>query len=346
MTTDKSAAMIAGRYDEHRKLPKAIKLRGDRMMVRLNAAVLVLTLAAALPSAVAKERINLVDFGRVVELPNVPSQPTTDEQALPQGPEGWEPVLEPDGEYTIGVEWDEPRDISEVNIEFRHAIANREQIRVQYWKSQAPQGKQGTRAAGKPSAGKWMTPKTEWWAGDRDVSFAFGPQDIETPNGSKRGPVYRRTTRIRFLCGKADDLPAVRFLRAYGPGKVVTETFELRFDGKGRITPPVMVDIYNGYILSSDGGDNLQSTVIHEGPGSLQIRYFRGDTTSPNRTKVTIHPVDKPKEIVSFLPAAVAAKRGTGSGRGVGQLRIPDSGIVVESRGPRSSTTAPAGIGK
>lgn len=293
-------------------------------------AVVLLMGAGAL--AKGRPRIDLVEFGRVVELPDAPVKITTAADELPRGADGWDAVEREDGEYTIGVEWDEPRDLSEVNIEFRHAIANREKIKVQYFKPLDAQGRSGQAGDRKPSQGRWLTPKAEWWAGDRDVSFAFAPQDEETADASQPGVTYRGTSRLRFLCGK-DELPPVRYLRAYGPGETATDTFDLRFEAKARIGPPVMVRIVNGYILSSDGKTTMESAVLHEGPAWLRIHYFRDEAPSANHTRVMISPVDKPDQEVTVLPAEVA-RRGT--------LGVADSGVTVARRGGKVTATRPA----
>ncbi len=90
------------------------------------------------------------------------SHARTPADELIRGADGWSAVRGDGGQYTIGVEWDTPRELSEVNIEFRHAIANREEIKVQYWKAE----RTSTRGGGKPGeerlAGRWMTPNTDW----------------------------------------------------------------------------------------------------------------------------------------------------------------------------------------
>lgn len=285
-----------------------------------------------LPAWAAKQRIDLAEFGRVVHFPQVPTKVTTSQQELSRGTDGWEVVRDEDGQYSIGVEWDEPRDISEVNIEFRHAIADREAIRAQYWQVAESGSRRGGAKKGKLPAGRWMTPKADWWAGDRDVSFAFGPQDREAAGKNEPGTVVRRTTRLRFLCGK-EDLPPVRYLRVYGPGKVVVDTFDVRFDPKSKLSLPVAVEVVNGFALSADGKDTLDSTTLRDAPVSLLLRYFRDDESSSNSTEVRLSPADKPDIQYKFLPAKVAHR---------GPVRIEEAGVVVERRGGILASTQPA----
>src|SRR5512143_3268147 len=80
-----------------------------------------LVLAVLMPAA-TDQRINLADFARVVKF--VSDTPARLEvQELETGPDGWPVWTGEGGQSMIGIEWDEPRDIAEAEIEFRHAIA-------------------------------------------------------------------------------------------------------------------------------------------------------------------------------------------------------------------------------
>jgi hypothetical protein len=293
-------------------------------------------LAASSGLAASDKRVDLVEFGRVVEMPDAPKPVTTSADELVRGTNGWDAVRGENGVYTIGVEWDEPREVAEVNIEFRHAIADREQIKVQYWKDE-PGGTEAAGATGRRAKGRWLTPKTEWWAGDRDVSFSFLPGDKETA-GKEPDKTTRRTTRLRFVCGK-EDLPPVRYLRAYGPERVATDTFDLRLDANSPLSPPVTVQIVNGYILSVVGNTQMTSAVMRDREMTLQIRYLRGNEDSVNRTRVDLESVDDADVEAVFYPAEVARR---------GQVRLADRKLVVERRGGKlpgagAAATAPAG---
>jgi len=270
----------------------------------------------------SSKRIDLVEFGRVVEPTDEPTRATTSADELVRGSEGWDAVRGPDGQYTIGVEWDKPREITEVNIEFRHAIASRDQIKVQYWRTAPSGAAKSDRPAG--AGGEWRTPKAEWWAGDRDVSFLLLPADQEGPRRDGGRDSARRTNRIRFLCGNQDDLPPVRYLRAFGPAPVATDTFDVRFDRQGDLTPPIMCRIVNGFFLAGDAKTTMTSAIVHQQPGSLQIRYARTDSASPNRTHVTLGPVDQSEVEYGFYPAEVARR---------GQVRLNEAGMLIERRG-------------
>ncbi len=294
------------------------------------------------------ERINLVDFGRVVRFEG-DSAEKLEVRALERGPDGWEAWLGEDDQYMIGVEWDEPHDIAEVNIEFRHAIAGREQIRVQYWQDHWPvRDRGGWAELDDPFHGKWATAKVaEWWAGDRDISFTFTPFKEEQPGKGAFQVRFRRTYRLRFLLGK-QELPPVRYIRAYGRNESAEATFDVALgtpsatmrSGPGTrvpgsdspLKPPLNVAVVNGYVVEQEDGKRTttQSSAVTKEPISLKVVYATGDLDTPTRTIVTLRDNGKPAKGVSFLPIE-AVKEGV--------IRVPSLGVTVEHRG---STTKPA----
>ncbi len=276
--------------------------------------------AGAVP---VEERINLVDFARVVQYTG-DSPATLAVRELERGADGWSAWRGDDGQYMIAVEWDEPRDVAEVNIEFRHAIADRDQIRVQYWQHHWPSSAGGGWAPlDDPFHGKWVTGKGDWWAGDRDVSLAFVPYREEQPGDNAPGMRYRRTCRLRFACGQ-NDLPPVRYLRAYGPSEPAEATFDIRLDPDSNFRPPLMVSVVNGYVLGGDGLTTTQTARLDDAPASIHVRYAEGDLDTATRTIVTVRDRDDPLRGWSFLPAE-AVKYGI--------IRVPALGVVIMHRG-------------
>ncbi|HOB74349.1 MAG TPA: hypothetical protein PKG54_07475 [Phycisphaerae bacterium] len=305
----------------------------------------------------ADGRIDLAEFGRVVEYLG-DSPETLEVRSLERGVDGWTAWRGPDGQFMIGLEFDEPRDLQEVGIEFRHAIADRHLVQVQYFRQhnlrQAnPRSGPANRApADDRFHGEWVTAKAEWWAGDRDVNFKFVPYSQElaaagaqaksSPAGGRRkgrqevlppelDVSYRRTYRIRFLLGDRE-LPPVRYIRAYGPRPAVEGRFDLQFEADAALRLPLEASVVNGFLLQGEGRVPVMEMTLDKTPVSLLIRYARGDVDTPTRTKVTLRQTGEPRREVSFLPAEVANK---------GRIRVPSAGVTISHRGAAESQASP-----
>ncbi|HOW72952.1 MAG TPA: hypothetical protein PKY77_20320 [Phycisphaerae bacterium] len=292
------------------------------------------TVGAGWQTVLAKvgEAVNLADFARVVKYLG-DSPETLQVRELEQGSEGWEPWRGDDNEYMIGLEWDEPRDVCLVEIEFRHAISDRDKIRVQYFQDHWPSAETGGWAGvDDPFHGKWVTAKADWWAGDRDVTFAFLPYDQEQPGDGAPDVIYRRTYRLRFLLGKREiELPAVRYFRVYGPRKTLSAKFNIRFEPRGKLRLPLDVSVVNGGIIDRLVGDTtIQSWVLNREPTSLEVNYLE-DLETPSRTVVTLRSPEDPLVGMSFLPAEVVKH---------GIMRVPSMGMVIAHVGGRQALQA------
>jgi hypothetical protein len=84
------------------------------------------------PVRASDERINLVDFAKVVKYAGQ-SPETLTAEVLSRGKDGWSAWRGDGGQYMIALEWTEPRVLVEAEIEFRHAIAKRNEIQVQFF---------------------------------------------------------------------------------------------------------------------------------------------------------------------------------------------------------------------
>ncbi|HSW45971.1 MAG TPA: hypothetical protein VLM89_10410 [Phycisphaerae bacterium] len=255
-------------------------------------------------------RINLAEFGRSVRFEgDTPAMLEAHE--LESSPDGWAVWTGEDGQSMIGLEWDEPRVLAEAEIEFRHAIADRDQIRVQYFLPHMPT----TQPAAEPMPddpfhGQWVTAKSDWWAGDRFVGFAFAPMNEELKTVGVPADATRRTRRLRFLLGKRNkELPPVRYLRAYGPARPVEAAFEIRLDRRSPLMPPLRASVVNGLLIDEDGKPT-RSMTVEATLARLKVRHAEGDRTSGSRTIVTLADDKNSTTGFSFLPAEVV-ERGT-----------------------------------
>ncbi|MBP9900888.1 MAG: hypothetical protein KBH45_05465, partial [Verrucomicrobia bacterium] len=94
--------------------------------------LLILLIIVAAPAGAAPARIDLVPFGRVVRFAgNTPE--TLEASTLMRSPEGWTAGKDVEGKYLIGLTWDEPRDVAEIELEFRDTFPDRDRLQVQYF---------------------------------------------------------------------------------------------------------------------------------------------------------------------------------------------------------------------
>ncbi len=299
--------------------PAAFKHPGLALIATLACSAPLRQVADAAPPA--SRRIDLAEFATAVRFEGEsPAMITA--TALERGVDGWEVYTLPDGTRAIGLEWDNPRDLAEVNIEFRHAIAHRDRIRVQYWSAT------GGPAGASPGVedafhGRWVTARADWWAGDRDVSFAFLRGEPDAPAMSADDPLVIRTRRLRFLCG-TDDLPPVRYLRAYGPDEAVEATFYVRFGPQARGRTTLDVAAVNGLLRSRETSTLLKTARITGDRAELTVR-FSPDEEGFSRTVVTLRDASDRAVGFSFLPAE-ALRRGT--------ISVPGLEAVISATDP------------
>lgn len=295
-----------------------------------------LLLATTLVPSATDQRINLADFGRVVKF--VGDTPTTMEaDEIESGSDGWPVWKGEDDESMMGLEWDEPRDVAEVEIEFRHAIAGRDLIRVQYFLNESP-ATQPDSGPVTPDTfhGRWVTAETEWWAGDRFVGFSFVPMSEELPGKGMPEVTWRRTCRLRFLLGKRkEDLPAVRYLRVYGPAEAVEANFEVRLDKAGPLAAPLELRMVNGLVIAQDGED-AESGVIESDRERVRLRFGKKDLSGASRTIATLVGGRGDRKGFSFLPAEVVER---------GIIRVPSLGASIVHVGSQVDYSESTGSG-
>jgi hypothetical protein len=281
-------------------------------------------------------RVNLADFGQVVHF-EAGGGSQLSAEPLKRGEDGWTAQQLPDGRYAIGLEWDRPRVIRECSIEFRHAIANRHLVTVEYWHKDG-----------------WRRTSYEWWAGDRDVNFRFGPSPLDEPSASSPSRCIR-TRRLRFLCGP-DSRPPVRYLRTYGFDGAIEMDLDIKRLEDSPFTPPLRVSTTNGYLIQS--GDSLETeTQLVKPPFRVMIRCTPVAADHPNATMVRLRGIRDDRQKVEFVAVDLidaSVLRLTEAGMVITQLRqqgelIPPRESAVKKRadpgrvasGPAPATTKP-----
>ncbi len=288
---------------------------------------LLTSLMIGIGSVSADARINLADFGRVVRFEgDCPG--TLREIEIEHASDGWSPWIDDEGVAWIGLAWDEPRLVTEVEIEFRHAIADRRLVRVEYFEHESISDPScGGQAGYDAYHGRWKKGRTDWWAGDRFVGFEFlnstdtQPSSDTAPEAPDTG--YPRTNRLRFFLGQRDyELPPVRFVRVYGPHAPREVQLDILSDRHSAFTWPIEVSVTNGLLLNLPENLTTRTAALDPEHHTLHVRYHEA-ARGANRTVVTLQSAGSEGVGLSFLPDEVVRE---------GLIRIPSLGVTVADR--------------
>jgi hypothetical protein len=186
-----------------------------------------------------------------------------------------------------GIEWDEPRDVRRVVVEFPPGarIPDSDSVRVEYWVSSwppVPGG--GWTKVDTPWQGEWREIHARSEVNGNSIDFQFEPlSPAENPNAGNLAdfaPSFRRTLKIRTRMNSD-----FRFagLHAYGSSRWNVREINLQTGCEGKPEVVVSATAYNGSILSSQP---LQSTP----PGTrLGVLYTEHEPDSNDRTILSIH---------------------------------------------------------
>ncbi|MFB3923357.1 MAG: hypothetical protein ACE145_16665 [Terriglobia bacterium] len=186
-----------------------------------------------------------------------------------------------------GVEWDEPRDVRRVEVDFADAarIPDAASLQVEYWvRSWPPKFQGGWTNTESPWQGKWYAVDASREVQGKIVSFHFRPLSVaENPNAANvpgYTPSFRRTLKIRLrFSGEAAALSA---LRIYGNSRWNVRELNLQTGCEGKPRLVVSTTAYNG---------EIQSTEAFEGnpPGvRLKILYSEHEPSSNDQTILTV----------------------------------------------------------
>ena len=246
-------------------------------------------------------------FGRVVRFEGN-SPETFEARTLERGPDGWQAWKDDHGEYSLGLTWDEPRDVAEIHLEFRDAFPQSDRIRVEYFYKNWPNLDVGGWAPiDDPFHGQWQTiPLQNAWLGEQWVTLPFASLNTEPGREMWHGERYRRTYHIR-LCWGTNAPPPISAICVHGLQPEVEGEFDLRVDRTSPIRPPLEVSVVNGALLNGLG-ETARSLRLEAGSGKLRVRYFRVDVETPTRTIVTVRSAGDPLSGFSFLPQEVRSR--------------------------------------
>jgi hypothetical protein len=248
----------------------------------------------------------------------------------------------------IGVEWDEPRNIHQVQLSGVSA-EEAKSLEVQWWGHVWPNGNRD------PAGSGWMRLDDQWngrWvriaaeavkAKDSDVWVFSFPAMTKDEWDQYLDPAqyladlcaaFRRTFKVRVVSKAKQALPPTLRLQAFGDSRWQEASFDvdLRFPQDGKLAG--RIDVTNGELVSIDSLPAPRMATVAgrtwgaEGSkgGSagvrVRVRYVHNaDRNSNDLTRITVRPghaVDAPG--FSFVPEDALA---------AGAMHLPDFGALV-----------------
>ncbi|MFN7998242.1 MAG: hypothetical protein U0Q18_31765 [Bryobacteraceae bacterium] len=227
------------------------------------------------------ERADLVPFGHIRAWADPkPGYPSSQPSSPP-----WLAVAEKQtkGFWNIGVEWDEPREFSEVRVAFRDPISP-QAVRVEYWVSAWP-----------PMEGRggWTETDTAWrgqWAAIRAISaiengetvFRFDPLGPgENPNAKNRPgyqPRFRRALKLRLRIENSAT-PVLTDFQVLGSSRWNERVVRIETGCEGKPKQEPTFEVYNG---------RLAEKTTQETATLLHVLYLEHAPDSNDSTILTV----------------------------------------------------------
>lgn len=192
-----------------------------------------------------------------------------------------------------GVEWDEPRDVWRVEIEFSHAreIPPAGSVGVDYWvRSWPPVRSGGWTEIDTPSQGKWCRIEARGDVYKNNLILRFAPlSEAENPNAKNAPgytPLFRRTLKIR-LHFESPAAP-IRRLRVYSNSRWAARDISIQTGCEGKSPFEIQATVYNGISLNVTPVNGARSTA------RLRVLHTDHDPSSNDRTILTVNGAQYP----------------------------------------------------
>lgn len=187
-----------------------------------------------------------------------------------------------------GVEWDEPRDIWRVEVDFSSPaeILSSDNVEVEYWvRSWPPTLSGGWTEIDTPSQGQWRRIAAERAVHGKTLIFRFLPlsqgENLNAKNAPGYAPSFRRTLKIRLHFGGHP--PPLAQLRAYSNSRWALCEIILQTGCEGNKPFEPGVVAYNGRVLHSTPFKTAASGA------HLKVMHTCHEPSSNDRTILTIH---------------------------------------------------------
>jgi hypothetical protein len=185
------------------------------------------------------------------------------------------------GEWHLGLEWDETRDIRRVVVQFAEAVPPN--VRIEYWRKNwptvAPERRAGARRGwigrDDPFHGKWTTARGEATTKDGTYSFTFDPIDIWELGGRGQAEQleeaqhflarFRRTLKLRIVAN-GESAPRIASVQAFSNSLWCEGVIAIRF-GVGNNTNADwsgQAEAYNGHVLKLEPMDFADGDTLND----------------------------------------------------------------------------------
>ena len=271
----------------------------------------------------AGDAVDLAAFATVRWWTGTEKQDLHTHDLSPEADGSWRAARDPEtGQWHIGLDWEDPRDVRKVVVEF--AGATPPDLKVAYWRrnwpTPAPQLLPGARRGwigrDDPWHGQWVTARGEVRSEGQSWSITFDPVDL-WELGGRAGverleqaedylPRFRRTLKLR-LASEGEAQPVITGIHAYGASVWKERQIDVHFRAPGDWSG--QAGAHNGHILAVEPvalgpGDQVLTDGkwrCHTSGGvkvvRLNVLYTDGDQAlgarpSPvaaDRTIVTVH---------------------------------------------------------
>jgi hypothetical protein len=191
-------------------------------------------------------------------------------------------------EGSPGIEWDEPRDVRQVEVEFPDArsVPPSSALHVEYWVSSwPPLWIGGWTKTDTPWQGAWHTLTTTSEVSGKSLVFRIQPL-TEGENSNARNvpgytPSFRRTLKVRLrFAGRPTPF---RALHIYGDSRWAARVVNVQTGLDGHTQVPLSAAVYNGIVAATLPFDSKPPGI------QLKVLYSEHSRNSNDRTVLTLH---------------------------------------------------------
>ena len=184
-----------------------------------------------------------------------------------------------------GVEWDEPRDVNRVEVEFSNPAEIPANLKLEYWvASWPPKFRGGWTQTDSPWQGQWREAAVKHVMRGRILALSFTPlSEVENPNVRNApgySPVFRRTLKLRL--GRSGGPVRYSVLRVYGRSSWNIREIDVETGCEGKEPRGISATAYNGKVLSLTSRDSKTFGA------RLRVLYTEHEPASNDRTILTI----------------------------------------------------------